>query len=96
MIKTNKGEIEMKGNGAEIAADLVTILDTAFEEFTLSLVIALEEFEKRANAKADEAEKETETKIRLEAFAAMLSHLPEEELEALKKRAEEGQNDGKV
>lgn len=90
MIKTNKGEIEMKGNGAEITADLLVILDTTLEEFPIALVIALTEFEKCVNTKADEAEKETETKMRLEAFAAMLSHLPEEELEALKKKAEDG------
>lgn len=87
MVKTDQGEIQYKRTGAELAADLVTILDTAFEEFTLSLVIALGEFEKRASTKADKAGKDAETKMRLESFAAALSRLPKEELEALKKKA---------
>lgn len=97
MIKTNHGEIQMKGTSAEIAADIFVILDAAFEEFPLALVIALGDFEQHARIQTDKADKDKETKIRLEAFAAMLSHLPEEELEALKKKANgEGQNDGKV
>lgn len=35
-----------------------------------------------------------ETEMRIKKMAEVLSHLPEEELEALRKKAEEGKHDG--
>lgn len=86
MIKTEQGEVLIKGTGVEIAADLLVIFKTALEEAPISLAVALMEFEN--NLTSMKAEKETEERIK--ALASVLSQLPQEELEALKKKAEEG------
>lgn len=90
MIETNHGDITIKGNGLEIAADLLVIFNTVIEESPISLAVSLMEFEN--NLTSMMSEKETEKRIK--ALASVLSHLPEEELEALKKKAEEGKHDG--
>ena len=92
MIKTENGDVKFRGTGGEIAGDLYAILDAALEEVPLLPAHALEEFQNKIKGQKETSEEQ----IRLEAFAAMLSHLPKEELEALKKKAEEGQNDGNI
>lgn len=92
MIETNHGETTMKGTRAEIAADLRCILQAAMDEAPLLLLIALEMFIGEPNAQVED--EDAETKMRIKALALALSQLPEEELEALKKKAEEGKHDG--
>lgn len=86
MIKTERGEVLIKGNGVEIAADLLVIFNTVIEESPISLAAALMEFANNLTSK----KAEMETNERIKALASVLSQLPKEELEALKKKAEEG------
>ena len=90
MIETNHGEITIKGNGVEIAADLLVIFNTVIEESPISLAVSLMEFENKLTSMR--AEHETEERIK--ALASVFSMMPKEELEALKKKAEEGKHDG--
>lgn len=92
MIKTEQGETTMKGTRAEIATDLRCILQAAFDEAPLLLLIALEMFIE-PNAQAEDEDEDAETKMMIKALASVLSMLPKEELEALKKKAEEGKHD---
>ena len=90
MIETNHGEITIKGNGVEIAADLLVIFNTVIDESPISLAASLMEFENNLiSMKA-----EMETNERIKALASVLSLLPKGEFEALKKKAEEGKHDG--
>lgn len=94
MIKTEKGKTTFEGSLSEIAADLGAIMQAALEETPVPFLIALEAVSEELmnaqvikNTVTDPQKKTNEEQIRLEAFAAMLSHLPKEELEALKKKA---------
>lgn len=80
MIKTEKGKTTFQGSAAEIAADLNSIMQTALEKAPVSFLIALEAFSVPMKTE------ETVTD-RQKALAVALSHLPKEELEALKKKA---------
>ena len=86
MIRTENGDVHFVGTGGEIAADLLAILDAALENVPLLLIAAVEEF---GNSIEEQKNRQNEDnkQIRLEAFASMLSHLPKEELEELKKKA---------
>lgn len=86
MIKTEHGELLIKGSTVEIAADLLIIFNTVIEESPMSLAAALMEFEENLVSKKAEAE----TNERIKALASVLTLLPQEDLEALKKKAEEG------
>lgn len=94
MIKTEQGETTMKGTRAEIATDLRCILQAAFDEAPLLLLIALEMFIE-PNAQVEDEDGDAETKMRIKALALALSQLPKEELEALKKKAEEVKDEEK-
>ena len=85
MIKTEHGKLLIKGSSAEIAADLLIIFDAVIEESPMSLAAALMEFEENLVSKKAEAE----TNERIKALASVLTLLPQEDLEALKKKAEE-------
>ena len=93
MIKTEKGKTTFQGSDAEIAADLAAIIQAALENNPVLFLVALEavcderDAQERAKDRIDRQKETNEEQIRLEAFAAMLSHLPKEELEALKKKA---------
>lgn len=93
MIKTEKGITEFDGTGSEIAADLASIMQAAVEKTPVQFLIALEAFRAIPNAPAMVKDKDAETKTRIEALAALLAILPKEELEAIKKKAEEGKHD---
>ena len=84
MIKTEKGKTTFKGSRSEIAADLTCIMQSALEETPVPFLIALETFsEELMNA---QIVKDTVTD-RQKMLAVVLSQLPKEELEALKKKA---------
>lgn len=87
MIETNQGETTIKGTRAEIAADLLCIFRAALDECPLLLLIALEMVSDEPNAQMEAKDKDAETKMRIKALASVLSLLPKEELEALKKKA---------
>lgn len=84
MLKTEKGKTTFEGSASEIAADLVTIMQAALEETPVPFLMALETVsDELMNA---QIVKDT-VADRQKMLAAVLSQLPKEELEALKKKA---------
>lgn len=92
MIKCEKGMVTLKGDEAELTADFSTII-CAFRakygehlaEMAIRLSRASEEELEEMNERTKEALERAEKELRLLSMAGVLSMLPEEELERLRK-----------
>ena len=89
MIKTKDGTVEFDGRRSEIVGDIYAILEAAYLKTPMELYIAFELFS-REDPKERKNKKKEEKDTRLQAFAAVLAAIPEEERELLKKKMEEG------
>lgn len=90
MIKTKDGTVEFEGRRSEIIGDIYAILEAARLKAPMELYVAFELFS-REDIKIPKPKRCTEEKdTRLQALAAVLAAIPEEERELLKKKMEEG------
>ena len=85
MINAEGEKVHIEGTREQIEVELFLIMKTALEECPVQLAIALELMERTMDKALEKADsKET----RLAAFATVLSLLPEEERQRLKKEME--------
>ena len=86
MIKTKDGTVEFDGRRSEIVGDIYAILEAAYLKTPMELYAAFELFS-REDIKRPKPKRSTEEKdARLQALAAVLAAIPEEERERLKEQ----------
>ena len=85
MIKTEHGKTHMEGSASDLADDFYCIMKTAFDKVPFILERALATL---IHSEGAERMQEDDEDARLEELAAMMSLLPPEELERIKKEME--------